>query len=959
MKSKPGYLVLVLILIISYIINAQTVIQKHLTVNDGLVQSQVTCMLEDRGGNLWIGTFGGLSRWDGIHFENFHTQDGLPSQDVRCSFEIQDGTLLFGTNGGGLGIFDRGSFTILDTSDGLPDNTVRTICQNIHGQIIIGTDRGLCIWQKEIVDTMSIPKKLRGPLITSLSLSPAGDLYCGTYRDGIIIWRSDGKLEYINKATHDLPSNRIRAVMAAGDGKIFVAMIGSGIAVLNNKKKTLWNIENGLPVNSIRTFYQDREGDIYFATLGGGVALYNNGQLKFINKTHGLANNTVWSVYENKAGQIYFGSYEGISIYEKNRLTIYDNAVGLTQNIVTAIEQGQGEEIYMGTYGGGVNILKAESISALSGLGERNVWCISSIKKDELYIGCDSGLFLSTKDALRKLHDKNGLPQSDVYAIHQTRSSEIIIASYDGLFRLRSNVPELIYQDTNPRRSQIFSISETSNGDILLGTRSGILKWNNDKPDTVSVMQLLKEHHIWSILQIADGTTFFGSNSNGLFILENGQLDTLTTKNGLSNNTIYGIIEDDKNYIYLSTHKGINILERKNEIWHIRHLGFNEGLPSEECCQGAAFRDKDNSLWWGTIKGAVRYNPRRELSNSIVPQVHINHIWMFEQEISLPENGDKIEFNHNENYLKFNFIGIDLTAPHKVNYRYRLSGIDKNWVESSRRFVQYTNLPDGQYLFEVKAANQWGNWSKADGLKFIIQPPFWKTWWFILLAIAAISISISLLITYRVKQLMAIERLRTKIAADLHDDIGAGLTEISILGEIVTQVLPDKTDTDVSGMIEKISLRARELIDSMSDIVWLVNPHKESLFDLIARLNDVFETLLEANNIMFNPVNVEALKKVKLKMEHRHHLYLILKEAMLNSIKYSKCRKILLQVAVNIKSMQITLQDDGHGFDTNESHTGNGLRNMRERASILNGKFSIQSGKMQGTVIRINTKLTS
>ena len=208
----------------------------------------------------------------------------------------------------------------------------------------------------------------------------------------------------------------------------------------------------------------------------------------------------------------------------------------------------------------------------------------------------------------------------------------------------------------------------------------------------------------------------------------------------------------------------------------------------------------------------------------------------------------------------------------------------------------------------------------------------------------------------RVRHLLAIEKLRTKIAADLHDDIGAGLTEISIMSEVIAQKLPDDQRGPVESELGGITTASRQLVNGMSDIVWLVNPRRDSLHDLIARLGDVYNETLRSTSISLKVRNVESLKSFRLDMERRQHVFLIFKEAINNAIKYGECSEITLDVSTAGGRIEIRLADNGQGFDPAAVSSGNGLANMRERAAKINARVEIDSVAGGGTTITLKMR---
>ncbi len=331
-----------------------------------------------------------------------------------------------------------------------------------------------------------------------------------------------------------------------------------------------------------------------------------------------------------------------------------------------------------------------------------------------------------------------------------------------------------------------------------------------------------------------------------------------------------------------------------------------------------------------------------------------NKFSIFDREISQEEFASQPSFSHRDNYLKIEFTGIHLPHPENVFYRYRLSSVDQDWVQSQRQYVQYTSLTPGRYKFEISANLPNGSHSPVQVWQFTITPPFWRTWWFLALSILVVGGSVGLIILFRVRQLLALERLRTRIAADLHDDIGAGLTEISIVSSLIPHKLPTPESQKIEPDVDRIAETSQRLISSMSDIVWLVNPKLDSLFDLLAKLGESNSEMLAESGIRFEDVNLDSLKKVKLRMEYRRQLLMIFKEAISNAIKYSEANHIRLEASFSRGYLSIILTDNGTGFEPANNKPrggGNGLVNMQSRAHTLGGNLSIESAPGKGTKI--------
>jgi hypothetical protein len=483
-----------------------------------------------------------------------------------------------------------------------------------------------------------------------------------------------------------------------------------------------------------------------------------------------------------------------------------------------------------------------------------------------------------------------------------------------------SAITKYYHEPDNPRslsNSYVLSVHETENGDLWFGTMqglSGIRK--DDRDDPVFVRYFIK--------------------------------------NGLPNDVVYGILEDTHGNLWLSTNSGISRFNPRDETF--KNYDTRDGLHGNEFNSGAYTRTTEGTFIFGGVNGATEFHPDSLTDNPFVPPIVITAFNIFDEPAQLPYSilsTGEITLSHRDNYFSFEFASLDFSAPERIRYAYMLEGLDENWTSAGpRRFAGYTHIAPGEYIFKVKGTNGDGVWNDNHTfVRIVITPPFWRTWWFILLIVLAIGSGISLIIVFRVRQLLKFERLRSTIAADLHDDIGAGLTEISIMGDVIARKLPDQTKALVASEMQNIGSTSRSLIAGMSDIVWLVNPKRDSLHDLIARLGDAYKEPLAARDISFSIQNLESLKNVRLNMEYRQHLFLIFKEAINNSLKHSGAAEIVLTVKLRGKRLSMKLSDNGKGFDGEKASSGNGLQNMRMRAERLGGILQIASSCGSGTVV--------
>jgi two-component sensor histidine kinase len=606
-------------------------------------------------------------------------------------------------------------------------------------------------------------------------------------------------------------------------------------------------------------------------------------------------------------------------------------------------------------------------------------------KLDRLWIGGHNGVdrYDPGSQSYRHFHhnpgNSNSLSNNNVRAIYQDHSGGFWFCTWGGGLDHYNQTTDTFtnfrYQPDNPSslsNNNVIYILQDSEETFWVATSNGLNRFNLSDESTLDSSQLhfdrfyhdpsnpksLSNNYVLSIHEAQNGDLWFGTML-GLSHLKKRDRDKpeftrYFMKNGLPNDVVYGILEDSRGNLWLSTNNGLSCFDPRAETF--KNYDMRDGLQSNEFNSGAYAQTAEGTLIFGGVNGATEFHPDSLRDNPYLPPIVMTEFYIFNEPEKLNQtisNIDEIILSYRENYFSFDFASLDFSIPDRNRFAYMLEGLDQDWIYSGNRpFAGYTRVDPGEYVFKVKGTNSDGAWNDAGAsVRIIITPPFWKTWWFTLLGILTIGGGIAFLILYRVKRLLEIERLRSKIAANLHDDIGAGLTEISIMGEVIGQKLPQSSKQLISSEIQKIGATSRGLIDNMSDIVWLVNPRRDSLYDLISRLGDSYTSLLDATNIQFKTQNLDTLKNVRLSMEYRQHLFLIFKEAINNSVKYSQGTEIFLNVVLKGKKLKMQLTDNGRGFEPQSAAKGNGLANMKKRAELIKGTLKIKSIIEKGTEI--------
>lgn len=526
----------------------------------------------------------------------------------------------------------------------------------------------------------------------------------------------------------------------------------------------------------------------------------------------------------------------------------------------------------------------------------------------------------------------------------------------------------------------VHSVFEASDGTLYIGSLGGGLI--QFYPDS-EIFQVY--HHVPGnagtpsnddseyFCETPSGLIYFTTQGGGLNVFDprKKQFRAFTTADGFSSNIMSGIIEDNHGTLWLGTLGGISSFVPPENPFDshckisIRNYNTNDGLPCNEFQFGGTWKSGKGILYFGTACGKVVYfNPDELKENKFVPPVFITGFSINNRPV-IPSDTNKflqcnseftkeITLSYRENVFAFSFAALNFIHPEKNLYAYMLEPFDKDWIytNASRRFADYTNIDPGTYTFKVKGSNNDGVWNDTPAeIKLIITPPYWETWWFrgaIALAVCAFIYS---LYRFRLNQLLRLQKVRNKIASDLHDDLGSTLSSISIYSEIARRQSKESIP-----VLDKIGESARIMTEKMSDIVWSINPDHDSFENIIQRMRAFAHDMLSTRGIEYTFEADEKLNAVKLAMEVRKNLFLFFKEAVHNLVKHSQAKHAVIRLFLDDEKIKLLIRDDGKGFDLNQSSLGNGMRTMKERAKQINATLQIESKEGEGTSVELKMK---
>jgi hypothetical protein len=459
------------------------------------------------------------------------------------------------------------------------------------------------------------------------------------------------------------------------------------------------------------------------------------------------------------------------------------------------------------------------------------------------------------------------------------------------------------------------------------------------------------------------GRLWVATGQGGVVRLDDPQADhprfiTYTTVDGLSSNGVSCVTEDKLGRMYFGTARGLDQFDLQTK--RVRHYTKADGLPSSALT--VAFRDRQDALWFGTDLGLSRLIPGPD-SPKQQPPIMISGLRIAGDSQPISALGETevsgLVLNPNQNQLSIDFVGLGFAAGEGLKYQYKLVGANEEWsAPSDQRTINYAGLSPGKYRFIVQAVTTDGIISPSPAtISFTIMPPFWRRWWFVTLALALTGLVAAAVIRNRVTRLIELERVRTRIAADLHDDIGSALSRIAILSEVARR--QGNVEAAVGEPLGVIAGASRDLVDSMSDIVWAINPNKDHLRDLIQRMRRFASDLFTARRIEFSFDAPGEEQTLKIGADLRRQVFLIFKEAVNNVARHSKCTEAQIEMRIEHRWLTVRVADNGPGFDSSQASEGQGLVSMRARAKELGGKLEISSNDETGTTVLLKVPLAA
>lgn len=785
LNRKIAFILIVEVLLSVSSLYAQQYNFRNYSVAEGLPQSQVYAICQDKRGFIWFGTRGGgVTKFDGLTFTTYTENDGLGSNFINTIIEDKSGNIWIGTEAG-LHIYNGQKMLQLAPDNDTQAFSVTSLYEDNQGNIWIGTNNGsLYKYHNRKTTKHMLPGNKPFPRINSI-INYRDTIYIGTQNG---LFRKHGNWQDALSTKNGLSSSIISAMTTDKTGKLWLATYSGGACVYNGQSFKAYKMKDGLAGNTLMSVLADKQGRMWFGSGGNGLSRFDGDTFKTFTEREGLCGNVVMSLLQDAQGNIWIGSSGGgVSRLDNERFIRFTQESSQMGDQVYAIHQDKNGLYWFASSFGGVTTYDGRiyrTYRKQSGFTNSKVRSIFEDKDGNLWFGT-LGDFAYRFDGKRftNLTRKDGVCGNFVNSITEDKEGNIWLATAGGgacVIPYAGNAKNASKRKTFRNKElgtdRIFSVIADANGSIWLGTSgNGIIRIRNWADSNISIQKFTQANGfpaktVRCMVLGNDGFLYAGTAGSGVIKIapmQNPVFLQYGKKNGLSSDNIYSLVFDDEDNLWIGSEKGLDRFptSKNNSANKVKHYGKAEGFTGIETIQGAAAKDRNGRLWFGTINGTTSLDPALDEPNPVPPQVHLTGVKLFFKNIeetgfgkslgewfSLPE---KLELPHTQNHLSFEFIGINLRNPEGVKYKWKLDGFDEDWSPvNSLTNATYSNLAPGNYTFRVTAANEDGIWNPHAAIfYFSITPPFWQKWWFRAL-IAVLGLSLFWLLYHlRVRQL--------------------------------------------------------------------------------------------------------------------------------------------------------------------------------------------------------------
>lgn len=936
------------------------------TTKDGLASQGVRALYQDSRGFLWIGTSNGLSMYDGVRFRTFSVANGLSNNWITAITDNprEPGTLWIGTIAGGVNKLTSHGVRAFRVGEDNLENNVSSVAAHTSGFVWFSANQRIYQVKDDSVTVVHTPFRIKQGV--EIIAGPDGLMWVGTADSVFMYSFATGSWKAIPLGLRRNIS--ITAMTRCAAGGVWIGASDSSVRLLResgiarshqnpfgrvyrlfeDEKRILWVASPAslLTIDASPPFRQqvlpypldvgdspilvDRESNLWIGSWSKGLIKLSERNLYHIPFDEATGGSLTSGALDRN-GHIWTGSTNGVwetfqgndGIWRKHfhslplRSPVYVKLIDFMNRMWTTDEKEVVWQSRIIHHHEGVHSSLQQGATLIpSGADRKAVVAFLVDRASRVWASVDhKGIVIidpSSGKPVYTLTERDGIPDLSVRAMYQDSNNEMWLGGFQnglGVFATDSDPPHLI------RR---FTIADG-----------------------------LPDNAVRSIHEDRDAVIWVGTRHGGIARRANGRFDVLSMKDGLLSNAVWGIVEDEYDRLWLWTDVGIEAISRTRLVTLRQN---NEMLGDPVISLGI---DPGRFLWFSTLFHLTVFEYPQAKPDTVRPLVHITELMVNGERTP---SSEAVELPYDRNNCTIEFVGISYKDERAIRYQYKLQGTDSTWSPSTpQRAVTYATLNPGSYRFDVRAINADGVPSlQPASLSIVIVPPFWQRWWFTAIVVLCMTGLLYSVYRYRVSRLLELERLRTRIASDLHDDVGTNLSSIMLTSQIMERKFHHSQEA--LSQLTQLRMTAGKTQEMLKDIVWLLSPRNDSFDDFVLKLKEIGTRLLVEVPFTLTVSGGQSLDKLNLDV--KRNIVLFFKEALNNAAKHAHATEVHSDITIYGEHLLISITDNGTGFDAGAVRPGNGLLNLERRARDLGGTMRLSSVPGHGTTVELLANIT-
>lgn len=783
---------------------------QYLDVDQGLSSSYVMDIIEDSRGNLWISTWAsGVCMYNSRNFTNYDNFSGLLSNYIWCIFEDSKGNIWFGSDGAGVSKYNGDRFMNYSLEDGLAGALVYDILEDERGNIWFATNNGLTKYDGSEFYTYRTENGLGGNSILDIHLGMNNRILITT-ENGFSIF--DGVLFTIYNEEDGLKSKNTSSIFEDSEGNVWIGSSDAGICLFDGYTFFSFDESHGLAGNDVTSIIEDEYNRIWIGSANNGLSVYDRSKFIQIGRNEGLSSNTIRAIYQDSNLNIWIGTNGGLNKYNERSFKNFTEEQGLGGIVVRGIAEDKFSNLWFGHASGADKFTGQayEHYGAEQGFTDNTVRVITQDHKGNIWFGTDGdGAFYFDGTHFKQYTTESGLSGNTILSMFEDSDYNMWFGTLTGgVSKFKGNKFEHLSKAEGLADNTIRAICEDNDKNMWFGTNSGGLeKFDGEMLTHFTTNEGLSLNTILSLMIDTEGKLWIGTEGAGINVMKNDKIISIGEEDGLSNGIVWSIIEDYENNIWVGTEKGLNHIEiLKNNTFSVTRYGKLDGLKGVDFYPNSVYLDGDNRIWWGTGKALAMIDLNKYQKINAAPKLSITDVFIKEAVVDFRELKNAIEnntlYDHPElserqlknvkfdsvykfsnfpsnievpydlNHLTIQFSANDWTAPHKIKYMHKLEGVSNEWhTVTDDNKVVHSYLPEGNYVFHIKAIGEAEIWSETLTFNITVRPPWWKTLWAYILYIVS-GLGIIIFITaFRTKKLIQQRKRLEKLVNDRTEEV--------------------------------------------------------------------------------------------------------------------------------------------------------------------------------------------